>query len=147
MILRDDQWRRLEPLMLGKYGDSGAKGRDNRLFIDAVLWYVLGEKGGLWSKLPSKFGKWNTVYMRFKRWNESGIWQQLVEDIADDDELYGAIKKIADLGEYRKVSKVRKALRKTNREVYNSSFAQAPINEEVSSETDVSTLHWLSLVG
>jgi transposase len=39
-LLRDDQWKRLEPLLPGKAGDRGATGRDNRLFLEAVLWIV-----------------------------------------------------------------------------------------------------------
>lgn len=28
----------MEPLCLGKPGDSGRRGKDNRLFVEAVLW-------------------------------------------------------------------------------------------------------------
>jgi len=36
--LRDGQWKRLEALLLGKVGDRGRSGADNRLFVEAVLW-------------------------------------------------------------------------------------------------------------
>ena len=36
--LTEEQWERIEPLLPGKQGDRGRTGRDNRLFVDAVLW-------------------------------------------------------------------------------------------------------------
>lgn len=38
MLLRDDQWERIAPLMCGKAGDHGRRGVSNLLFVDAVLW-------------------------------------------------------------------------------------------------------------
>ena len=35
--LRDDQWDRIEPLLPGKAGDRGRTARNNRLFVEAVL--------------------------------------------------------------------------------------------------------------
>jgi transposase len=36
--LNDAQWAQIADLVPGKVGDSGASGKDNRLFVDAVLW-------------------------------------------------------------------------------------------------------------
>src|SRR3954468_24330665 len=36
-VLRDDQWKRIAPLLPGKVGDAGRSGADNRLFVEAVL--------------------------------------------------------------------------------------------------------------
>jgi transposase len=49
-VVTDDVWVRLEPLLPGKKGDSGATGRDNRLFLEAVLWRV--RTGLPWRDLP-----------------------------------------------------------------------------------------------
>jgi len=38
MMLRDDQWSRIEQLLPGKSGDPGRTGENNRLFVEAVLW-------------------------------------------------------------------------------------------------------------
>jgi len=35
---RDEQWKRIEPLLPGKKGDPGATAKDNRLFVEAVLY-------------------------------------------------------------------------------------------------------------
>ncbi|GAB2731432.1 hypothetical protein GCM10027172_25930 [Halomonas garicola] len=36
--LRDDQWERIEHLLPGKASDCGVTAKDNRLFVEAVLW-------------------------------------------------------------------------------------------------------------
>ncbi len=36
--LTDVQWERISDLVPGKASDCGSTGRDNRLFVDAVLW-------------------------------------------------------------------------------------------------------------
>ena len=41
----DEQYRRIEHLLPGKPSDPGATARDNRLFMDAILW-VAYPKGG-----------------------------------------------------------------------------------------------------
>jgi putative transposase len=84
-LLRDDQWVKLESLLPGKAGDRGATARDNRLFLEAVLWIV--RTGSPWRDLPAELGNWHTTYMRFKRWGESGIWQQVVEAVNGDRDL------------------------------------------------------------
>jgi transposase len=50
MLLRDDQWARIAPLMQGKPGDRGRRGANNRLFVEAVLW--LARTGSPWRDLP-----------------------------------------------------------------------------------------------
>jgi transposase len=37
-ILTDAQWAKMEPFCLGKVTDRGRSGKDNRLFLEAVLW-------------------------------------------------------------------------------------------------------------
>lgn len=36
--LRHDQWNHIKDLLPGKARDLGRTGKDNRLFVDAVLW-------------------------------------------------------------------------------------------------------------
>ena len=37
-VLRDDQWERIKDLLPGKASDRGVTAKDNRLFLEAVLW-------------------------------------------------------------------------------------------------------------
>lgn len=59
--------RNAEALFIaGKLGDVGASGKDNRLFLEAVLWIV--RTGSPWRDLPSELGNWHTTYTRFIHW-------------------------------------------------------------------------------
>ncbi|GAC1608494.1 MAG: IS5 family transposase [Aquirhabdus sp.] len=84
-MLRDDQWKKLEPLLPGKAGDPGRTGKDNRQFIEAVLWIV--RTSSPWRDLPSELGNWHTTYTRFKRWGEAGVWQKIVETVSGDRDM------------------------------------------------------------
>ena len=54
--LRDDRWERIKDLVPGKLGDVGATGRDNRRFVEAVLYRY--RAGIPWRDLPERFGDW-----------------------------------------------------------------------------------------
>jgi transposase len=82
MVLRDDQWERIAPLVPGKVGDPGRSGADNRLFVEAVLWIV--RVGAPWRDLPKDFGKWNSVFQRFRRWVRSGVFDQMFKALSAD---------------------------------------------------------------
>jgi putative transposase len=79
--LSDTIWERIEPHLPGKASDPGRTGRDNRLFVEAVLW--LARSGAHWRVLPAGFGKWNSVYQRFNRWCRDGVWERLFTALAD----------------------------------------------------------------
>lgn len=54
LILRDDQWQRMSPHIIGDERTRGSSGRDNRMFVEAVLWIV--RMGSPWRDLPEVFG-------------------------------------------------------------------------------------------
>jgi transposase len=58
-LLRDDQWERIAHLLPGKAGDRGVTAKDNRLFIEAVLW--IARTGAPWRDLPAQFGRWHSA--------------------------------------------------------------------------------------
>ena len=62
-ILNDEQWKQIAPELPGKVGDPGATARNNRLFVEAVLW--IARTGAPWRDLPQEFGNWFTVYQGF----------------------------------------------------------------------------------
>ena len=83
--LSDDQWERIAPELPGKEGDPGATARDNRMFIEAVLW--IARTGSPWRDLPDVFGKWYSVYTRFWRWAQNGVWERLFQAMSDDPDF------------------------------------------------------------
>jgi len=144
--LRDDQWEKMKLLMLGKIGDPGSHARDNRLFIEAVIWFV--SDANVWADLPPKFGKWTAVYMRVRRWYVSGHWQQLAEDLRDDRSLCLLVGKIIAYCDHQKKKRGERYSRRAKREIYRESQAMSQINvKESASLTEDSTSHWLSLIG
>ena len=85
LLLRDDQWARLEPFCAGKQQDRGVTAKNNRLFMEAVLW--IARTGSPWRDLPKEFGNWHSVYVRFARWCEKGTWARLAEAVSGDPDL------------------------------------------------------------
>ena len=82
LILRDDQWSRMAPHIIGDERSRGTSRRDNRLFVEAVLWIV--RTGSPWRDLPDAFGPWNSAFRRFSRWSAKGVWWRLFEAMSDD---------------------------------------------------------------
>ena len=83
LILNDEAWARIAPHIIGDQRTRGSSGRDNRLFVEAVLWIV--RTGAPWRDLPERFGNWNSVFQRFNRWAKSGVWQRVFETLRDPD--------------------------------------------------------------
>ncbi|MGH8336277.1 MAG: IS5 family transposase [Gammaproteobacteria bacterium] len=88
--LRDDQWDRIKDILPGREGHVGATARDNRLFVEAVLYRY--RAGIPWRDLPERFGDPIKVHSRFSRWAKSGVWKKLFEMLAADaDNEYAMI--------------------------------------------------------
>jgi transposase len=81
--ISDDDWDRIKDLLPGRAGTPGVTAKDNRLFIDAVLW--LAKTGAPWRDLPERFGNWNSVWKRFDRWAKKGAWQAVFAALQDPD--------------------------------------------------------------
>ena len=59
LVLSDAGWERMAPLIIGRPDQKGSTGRDNRMFVEGVLWIV--RTGSPWRDLPQAFGDWNRV--------------------------------------------------------------------------------------
>ena len=84
-VITDRSWSILEPLLPGSARDRGRTAKDNRLFLEAVLWKV--RVGGPWRDLPTGFGEWNSVFRRFRRWAERAVFQRLFEAVSGDPDF------------------------------------------------------------
>src|ERR1039458_8330011 len=80
--LRDDQWERIKDLLPGRKGTEGRPAKDNRLFVEAVLYRY--RAGIPWRDLPERFGDWKIVHQRFGRWAKSGIFARVFNMLASD---------------------------------------------------------------
>src|SRR5215204_1905182 len=80
--LRDDQWARIRDLLPGRVGHVGVTAKDNRLFVEAVLYRY--RTGIPWRDLPERFGCGVKVQTRFSRWAKAGIWERVFQHVAVD---------------------------------------------------------------
>ena len=89
LTLSDDQWKRVAPLLPGKEGDPGRSGKNNRMFLEAVLW--VARVGSPWRDLPEDFGKWNSVFQRFRRWALKGVFERVFTTLSGDPDFEYAL--------------------------------------------------------
>ena len=68
--ISDADWNRIMDLLPGLPGQHGGVARDNRPFVNAVLW--VAKTGAPWRDLPERFGKWNSQWRRVDRWASKG---------------------------------------------------------------------------
>src|SRR5664280_878348 len=85
LVLSDAAWERMAPLIIGRPDQKGSTGRDNRMFVEGVLWIV--RTGSPWRDLPEAFGDWNSVFRRFSRWSVKGVWWRIFEAMSDDPDF------------------------------------------------------------
>ena len=106
-ILRNEQWVRIKDLLPGKSTDCGVTAKNNRLFLEAVLW--IARTGSPWRDLPGEFGHWHRVYVRYNRWSHKGVWQRVFKSIAKEPDLEylmvdGSIVRVHQHGAAKKTS-------------------------------------------
>ena len=88
--LRNDQWERIEGFLPGREGHVGGTAKDNRLFVEAVLYRY--RAGIPWRDLPERFGPFRQVHTRFTRWSRSGVWEKVFSALSEDaDNEYAMI--------------------------------------------------------
>src|SRR5206468_6321252 len=88
--VRDDQWERIRDLLPGRLGHVGVTAKDNRLFVEAVLYRF--RTGVPWRDLPERFGCGVKVHTRFSRWAKAGVWERVFQHLAADaDNEYAMI--------------------------------------------------------
>lgn len=85
LVISDALWSRIESLLPGKADDCGVTAKDNRAFMEAVLWRV--RTGSPWRDLPPKLGEWNTTFQRFRRWAKKGVFDILFNALSDDPDF------------------------------------------------------------
>jgi len=85
LVLSDEQWERISGLIIGRPDQCGSTGRDNRMFVEGVLWIV--RTGSPWRDLPEVFGGWNSVFRCFRRWSRKSVWQRMFAAMSDDPDF------------------------------------------------------------
>jgi len=83
--ISDHTWELLEPHLPGRKGVWGGVAKDNRRFINAVLWIL--RTGAPWRDLPPEYGDWKNTHRRFCRWRDKGVWEKLLEVFIDEPDM------------------------------------------------------------
>ena len=81
--ITDRQWEAIAPLLPGKATDCGVTAKDNRLFVNALVWLM--RTGTPWADLPARFGKPNSVGQRFRRLAKRGVWEKVFAALQEPD--------------------------------------------------------------
>jgi transposase len=76
------QWRKIEGFLPGRQGTVGVTARDNRTFVNSVLWVL--RSGAHWKHLPVEYGNWKSAHKRFTRWAKAGIWERIFRSLLAD---------------------------------------------------------------
>jgi transposase len=80
--LRDDQWKKIENLLPGRTETVGVTAKNNRLFVEAVLYRY--RAGIAWRDLPERFGNFKVIHLRHTRWSKSGVWEKIFKVLSED---------------------------------------------------------------
>ena len=84
-ILTDAQWAKIEDLLPGRVGWAGRNAKDNRLFVEGILWIL--RTGAPWRDFPKTYGNWNSAFKRFRVWIKKGIWTRIFEYLRDEPDM------------------------------------------------------------
>jgi transposase len=60
---------------------GGRPALDRRRVSDAI--FRIARTGAPWRDLPAELGNWNPLFRQFRRWTASGLWDVMVEALAD----------------------------------------------------------------
>lgn len=83
--ISDRMWTLLQPHLPGRKGSAGRNAKDNRLFINAVIWIL--RTGVPWRDLPPEYGDWKNTNRRFCRWRDKGIWKKMFKLFVQDPDF------------------------------------------------------------
>ena len=85
MELTNEQWNRIEPIILSLTpikDPRGRKARDPRDILNAILWIL--RTGAPWKDLPQRYPPYQTCHRRFQQWVRQGVFQRIAQELVDD---------------------------------------------------------------
>ena len=77
--LTDYEWTAIRPFLPNK--PRGVPRVDDRRVLNGIFWIL--RSGAPWRDLPENFGPYTTCYNRFVRWRMAGIWDSIMEALAE----------------------------------------------------------------
>ena len=80
-LMTDQEWAIFEPFLTRPSPYGGRPPKNHRRVLDGVFW--INRTGAPWRDLPDVFGNWNSVWRQFRRWCLSGVWDIVLQALAD----------------------------------------------------------------
>ncbi|KAB0267827.1 IS5 family transposase [Microvirga brassicacearum] len=77
--LSDREWGVIRPMLPNK--PRGIPRVDDRRVLNGIFWVL--RSGAPWRDLPVGYGPHTTCYNRFVRWRRSGVWDQIMDALAE----------------------------------------------------------------
>jgi transposase len=77
--LTDYEWAAVRPFLPNK--PRGVPRVNDRRVLNGIFWVL--RSGAPWRDLPETFGPYTTCYNRFVRWGRAGVWDQIMEALAE----------------------------------------------------------------
>lgn len=90
--LVDAEWTFFEPFVIETGPKRGRPPGDHRRVLDGIFW--IARTGAPWRDLPDEFGKWGSVYRQFLRWTRAGVWDVLLEALANSQAVPDTVQMI-----------------------------------------------------
>ena len=79
--MTDEEWGFFQLFLTGASEQGGRPPNDHRRVLDGIFW--IARTGAPWRDLPDELGNWNSVWRQFRRWTSSGVWDVLLQALAD----------------------------------------------------------------
>lgn len=77
----DEEWALIGPLLPSERGRGCRPAGDNRPYFEGMMW--MARTGAQWRHLPDDYGKWNSVFRRYRRWVGTGVFDAMLETLAE----------------------------------------------------------------
>ena len=85
MELTNEQWNRIEPIIVSLIpakDPRGRKARDPREVMNAILWIL--RTGAPWKDLPQRYPPYQTCHRRFQQWVRQGVFRRIAKELVED---------------------------------------------------------------
>ena len=92
MDLTDSQWEVIKPLVPEHARRPDGRGRpraDDRQVLNGIFWIM--RTGAAWQDLPNRYPSGSTCYRRFHEWCQAGVFERILEALAQDLEERGRL--------------------------------------------------------
>lgn len=76
VVLTDEMWARVEPVLPPLKGLMGRPMTPHRLLVEGAIYRL--RTGIAWRDLPAEFGPWQTVWKRHARFCKDGTWDKVL---------------------------------------------------------------------